>query len=156
MITTRPRSASSKGLGILRTGSAGYTLIEMLVVLTIISLILGLVGPRVLSYLGESRVKTAKLQIESFSSALDLFFIDAGRYPTESEGLVALSERPTGVEIWNGPYVKGGRIPMDPWGHAYQYHLTSDHTPPYEITTLGPDGHGGGMQAVAETSNAQH
>jgi len=138
------------------TASPGYTLIEMLVVLTIISLILGLVGPRVLSYLGESRVKTAKLQIESFNSALDLFYMDVGRYPTDSEGLAALAERPSGAEIWNGPYVKGGRIPMDPWGHAYQYHWAADQFPPYEITSLGPDGHGGGMTAVANASHVQH
>jgi general secretion pathway protein G len=145
----------SRSRRIFSAASPGYTLIEMLVVLTIISLILGLVGPRVLAYLGESRVKTAKLQIESFSSALDLFYIDAGRFPTESEGLTALAERPTGVEIWNGPYVKGGRVPMDPWGHPYQYHLEGDHTPPYEITSLGPDGHGGGMQTAADASHAQ-
>ena len=82
-----------------RSASAGYTLVEMLVVLTIISLILGLVGPRVLAYLGDSRVKTAKLQIESFGSALDLFYIDTGRYPSSSEGLEALATRPTGVEV---------------------------------------------------------
>ena len=79
--------------------SAGFTLVEMLVVLTIISLIVGLVGPRVLSYLSESRVKSAKIQIESFGSALDLFYIDEGRYPSNAEGLVALIERPTGVNI---------------------------------------------------------
>ena len=73
----------------------GYTLIEMLVVLTIISMIVGLVGPRVLSYLGQSRVKTAKLQIESLSSALDLFYMDAGRYPTSAEGLDALAKLPS-------------------------------------------------------------
>src|SRR5262249_4568894 len=100
---------------------AGFSLVEMLVVLTIIALVLGLVGPRVLNYLGESRSKTAKLQIESFGSALDLFYLDTGRYPTSSEGLGALVQRPTGVEIWNGPYVKGGRLPSDPWGHPYQY-----------------------------------
>jgi len=155
MIAIRFRSTAPRVHRIISKASPGYTLIEMLVVLTIISLILGLVGPRVLSYLGESRIKTAKLQIESFSSALDLFYIDAGRYPTESEGLAALAERPTGVEIWNGPYVKGGRVPLDPWGHAYQYHLTSDHTPPYEITSLGPDGHGGGITAAADTSHVQ-
>jgi len=76
-----------------RDTRAGYTLVEMLVVLTIISLILGLVGPRVLAYLGDSRVKTARLQIESFSSSLDLFYIDAGRYPSASEGLEALATR---------------------------------------------------------------
>ncbi len=139
----------------LKKASPGYTLIEMLVVLTIISLILGLVGPRVLSYLGDSRIKTAKLQIESFSSALDLFYVDVGRYPMDSEGLNALASRPSGVEIWNGPYVKGGRIPMDPWGHNYQYHLTADRTPPYEIPSLGPDGHSGGLTAAADASHAQ-
>ncbi len=140
---------------VLGASSPGYTLIEMLVVLTIISLILGLVGPRVLSYLGESRVKTARLQIESFSSALDLFYVDVGRYPTDSEGLEALAERPSGAEIWNGPYVKGGRIPLDPWSHPYQYRLAGDHTPPYEITSLGPDGHGGGMATASAGANAQ-
>jgi len=139
----------------LNPASPGYTLIEMLVVLTIISLILGLVGPRVLSYLGESRVKTAKLQIESFSSALDLFYIDAGRYPTDSEGLDSLAERPAGVDMWNGPYVKGGRIPADPWGHPYQYHLVNDRIPPYEILSLGPDGRSGLTNKPSDAAHAQ-
>jgi general secretion pathway protein G len=133
--------------------SDGYTLVEMLVVLTIISLILGLVGPRVLAYLGDSRVKTAKLQIESFGSALDLFYIDAGRYPSSSEGLDALATRPTGIEVWNGPYVKGGRVPNDPWGHTYQYHVSGEQTPPYEITSLGSDGREGGSGNAADISN---
>jgi general secretion pathway protein G len=134
--------------------SEGFTLVEMLVVLTIISLIIGLVGPRVLNYLSESRVKSAKIQIESFGSALDLFYIDEGRYPTNSEGLAALVERPSGVEMWNGPYVKGGRIPADPWGHAYQYRIAADHNPPYEIISLGPDGRGVDANSVADASNA--
>jgi general secretion pathway protein G len=149
------KSLSPRTTRLFSSASPGYTLIEMLVVLTIISLILGLVGPRVLSYLAESRVKTAKLQIESFSSALDLFYVDVGRYPVDSEGLTALAQRPTGAEIWNGPYVKGGRIPLDPWGHAYQYHLANDHMPPYEITSLGPDGRGGGMSTAAVTTNVR-
>jgi general secretion pathway protein G len=127
----------------------------MLVVLTIISLILGLVGPRVLSYLSESRVKTAKLQIESFSSALDLFFVDEGRYPSDQEGLAALVERPGNVEVWNGPYVKGGRIPLDPWGHAYQYRAVADRNPPYQIISLGPDGHGADTVNVTDASNVR-
>ena len=94
-------------VGIRQLPKDGYTLIEMLVVLTIISMIVGLVGPRVLDYLGQSQVKTAKLQIESLSSALDLFYMDAGRYPTSSEGLDALAKRPADVENWNGPYLKG-------------------------------------------------
>lgn len=137
----------------LSAASAGYTLVEMLVVLTIISLILGLVGPRVLAYLGDSRVKTARLQIESFSSALDLFYIDAGRYPSASEGLEALATRPTGIEVWNGPYVKGGRVPNDPWGHAYQYRVAGEQTPPYEIISLGSDGREGGNGNAADISN---
>jgi general secretion pathway protein G len=135
--------------------NAGFTLVEMLVVLTIIALVLGLVGPRVLNYLGESRTKTAKLQIESFGSSLDLFYLDTGRYPTSSEGLDALVQRPTGVEIWNGPYVKGGRVPSDPWGHAYLYHSPVERAP-YEIVSYGSDGHEGGTGSAADISNVEH
>jgi general secretion pathway protein G len=134
---------------------AGYTLIEMLVVLTIISLILGLIGPRVLSYLGESRVKTAKLQIESFGSALDLFYIDTGRYPTSSEGLGALVTPPSSVAVWNGPYIKGGRVPVDPWGNPYQYRAPVKNTPPYEIASFGSDGREGGTGTAGDISNVE-
>ena len=73
-----------------RNAQAGFTLVEILVVITIIGLIMALVGPRVLGYLGESKAKAAKIQIESFSSALDLYYLDLGRYPTSAEGLAAL------------------------------------------------------------------
>ena len=137
------------------SASPGYTLIEILVVLTIISLLLGLVGPRVLSYLGDSKVKTAKLQIESFGSALDLFYLDAGRYPTGSEGLDALTQRPSNVPVWNGPYLKGGRVPNDPWGNSYQYRSSGERTPPYEIVSLGADGREGGAGTAADISNVE-
>lgn len=133
--------------------SPGYTLIELLVVLTIISLIVGLVGPRVLNYLGESRVKTARLQIESFSSALDLFYVDTGRYPTTAEGLNSLAQRPNGLEVWNGPYLKGGRVPLDPWNNQYQYRAPVDNVPPYEIVSFGSDGREGGTGTAADISN---
>ena len=133
---------------------AGFTLVEMLVVLTIIALILGLVGPRVLNYLGESRSKTAKLQIESFGSALDLFYLDAGRYPTTSEGLTALVQRPTGTEVWNGPYVKGDQAPLDPWGHPFQYRNPSQRPGhDYDLFSLGPSGQAGGTGENAEIYN---
>ena len=137
------------------SASSGFTLVEMLVVLTIIALILGLVGPRVLGYLGESRVKTAKLQIESFGSALDLFYLDTGRYPTTSEGLKALVQRPAGIGIWNGPYVKGDRIPPDPWGNPYLYRSPVE-TAPYEILSYGADGQEGGTGVASDISNIEH
>src|SRR5436309_10737528 len=102
-------------------GQRGFTLVELLVVITIIALIMGIVGPRVLNYLTESKAKAAKIQIESFSSALDLFFLDTGRYPNGSEGLAALVQRPGNVAGWNGPYLKGAAVPPDPWGNPYIY-----------------------------------
>jgi general secretion pathway protein G len=137
-----------------RAAEAGFTLVELLVVLTIISLILGLVGPRVLNYLGESRVKTAKLQIESLGSALDLFYLDAGRYPTTSEGLNALAQKPTTIQAWNGPYLKGGKVPVDPWGNPYQYRSPVERAP-YEIVSFGADGREGGTGTAADVSNLE-
>ncbi len=90
-------------------GEQGFTLVEMLVVITIIGLIMGLIGPRVLNYLSESKAKAAKIQLQSFASALDLYYLDAGRFPSASEGLTALVRQPPGVSAWNGPYLKGGR-----------------------------------------------
>lgn len=139
-----------------RAADPGFTLIEMLVVLTIIGLIVGLVGPRVLGYLAESRTKTAKLQIESLSASLDLFYLDTGRYPTTSEGLGALTDRPADVTIWNGPYLKGSRVPSDPWGNHYQYRSPVDHMPPYEISSFGSDGREGGTGDAADISNVEH
>src|SRR3954447_23177081 len=98
-----------------REGERGFTLVEMLVVITIIGLIMGLIGPRVLNYMSESKVKTARIQIQSFGSALDLFYLDAGRYPTTAEGLAALVRPTGGVAGWAGPYLKGGSVPNDPW-----------------------------------------
>ena len=139
-----------------RGADPGFTLIELLVVLTIIGLIVGLVGPRVLGYLAESRAKTAKLQVESFSASLDLFYLDTGRYPTTSEGLNALAERPADAAVWNGPYLKGGRVPLDPWGNPYQYRSPVDHTPPYEILSFGSDGREGGTGNAGDISSIEH
>jgi general secretion pathway protein G len=97
LLATRRRSGD---------GEAGFTLVEMLVVITIIGLIMGLIGPRVLNYLSESKVKAAKIQLQSFASALDLFYLDAGRFPSTAEGLAALVRRSSGVAAWNGPYLK--------------------------------------------------
>ena len=126
-----------------RGGQAGFTLVEMLVVITIIGLIMGLVGPRVLGYLSESKVKTAKIQIESLSAALDLFYLDNGRYPAGNEGLNALVQRPASASAWNGPYIKTAAVPPDPWGHPYVYKVPGDHAA-YEIASYGSAGQEGG------------
>ena len=131
------------------TGSPGFTLIEMLVVLVIIGLVMGLVGPQVLNYLTDARAKAARLQIEAFGSALDLYYLDVGRYPPANEGLNALVRRPSGLEVWNGPYLKGGAVPLDPWGRAYIYRAPAERAP-YEIVSLGADGNEGGTGSCAD------
>ena len=138
-----------------REGELGFTLIEMLVVITIIGLIMALVGPRVLNYLGEFKVKAAQIQIESFSSALDLFYLDNGRYPSSSEGLPALVQRPGNSSSWNGPYLKTASIPTDPWGRPYIYRSPGSHAP-YEIASYGPTGEPSGAgDAAAIKSTSQ-
>src|ERR1700686_3897248 len=100
-------AARRVGLGrsVRGAAQAGFTLVVRLVVITITGLIMALVGPRVLGYLGESKVKAAKIQIESFSAALDLFYLDNGRYPAANEGLTALVQKPASAGVWNGPYL---------------------------------------------------
>jgi general secretion pathway protein G len=137
-----------------RNGEAGFTLVEILVVITIIGLIMAIVGPRVLNYLGESKVKAAKIQIESFGSALDLYYLDMGHYPNSSEGLAALVQRPGNAEEWNGPYLKGGVVPNDPWGHVYVYRSPTEQAP-YEIVSYGADGQEGGSGTAADISSLQ-
>ena len=135
-----------------RAAQAGFTLVEVLVVISIIGLIMGLVGPRVLNYLSDAKVKAAKIQIESFSSALDLYFLDVGRYPSSTEGLNALMQRPSGASAWNGPYLKGAAVPKDPWGAAYVYKSPGDRKP-YEIMSFGPDGANGAKGAAGYVKN---
>jgi general secretion pathway protein G len=132
-------------------GQQGFTLVEMLVVITIIGLIMGLIGPRVLNYLSESKVKAARIQLQSFSSALDLFYLDAGRFPSTSEGLAALVQRTPGVAAWNGPYLKGGSLPNDPWNHPYLYRSPGERGP-YDIMSYGADGQEGGSGVAADIS----
>jgi general secretion pathway protein G len=132
----------------------GFTLVELLVVITIIALIMGVVGPRVLNYLTESKAKTAKIQIESFSSALDLYFLDTGRYPNGSEGLSALVRRPGNIAAWNGPYLKGGVVPPDPWGNPYVYRSPGQNGT-YDLISYGADGTEGGTGAGQDITSWQ-
>lgn len=136
-----------------RDRQGGFTLVELLVVLVILALIMGLVGPRVLSYLSEARTKSARLQIESLRSALDLYYVDAGRYPSSQEGLEALVKRPASLGKWNGPYLQQDKVPLDPWGNAFEYRFLGG-TRPFEIVSLGSDGRKGGSDDAADiTSN---
>lgn len=119
------------------SSQAGFTLVEMLVVLAIIGMVMSLVGPRVMNYLTDSKVKAAKIQVESLSSAIELFYLDTGRYPLESEGLVALAKPPSSLSTWNGPYLKSGIVPLDPWGQPYRY--KSDRGRNYVVSYVSPD-----------------
>jgi general secretion pathway protein G len=129
---------------------AGFTLVEILVVITIIGLIMSLVGPRVLSYLSDSKVKTARIQIQGFSAALDLYYLDNGRYPTSAEGLGALTQRPDSAASWNGPYLNGNSVPKDPWGRPYVYKFPGQQGA-YDVVSLGPEGREGDSSIVAAT-----
>jgi general secretion pathway protein G len=135
-----------------RRSERGYTLVEILVVITIIGLIMALVGPRVLNYLTESKVKTARIQIQSFASALDLFYLDAGRYPTSAEGLAVLVRPTAGITAWNGPYLKGGVVPNDPWGKPYVYRSPGEHGA-YDVVSFGSDGQEGGTGTAADITS---
>jgi len=136
-------------------GESGFTLVEMLVVITIIGMIMALVGPRVLNYLSESKVKAARIQIQSFASALDLFYLDAGRYPSSADGLGALVRPTGGLTGWNGPYLKGGNVPNDPWGAPYIYRAPGEHGA-YDIMSLGSDRQEGGTGTAADISTANN
>lgn len=132
-----------------RRAEQGFTLVEILVVITIIAIVMSLVGPRVLNYLGESKVKAAKIQIESLSSALDLYFLDVGQYPSNSEGLTVLVQRSGGASNWNGPYLRGNAVPNDPWGRPYIYRSPGRQAA-FDILSYGNDGQEGGTGAASD------
>lgn len=127
-----------------RSAARGFTLIELLVVLLILGMIAGLAGPQIMNYLGESKAKTAKLQISEFESSLDLFKLDVGRYPDGQEGLLALVQAPAAAgDRWRGPYLKKKAVPKDPWNNDYQYAAPGKHGH-FDIVSLGADGKEGG------------
>jgi general secretion pathway protein G len=129
----------------------GFTLIELLVVLAILTMLAGLVGPRVLSQLGGAKSKTAGVQIADLEKSLEIFKLDVGRFPSTDEGLNALNTAPPGLAGWNGPYVKGG-IPNDPWGKPYKYTSPAANGG-IDIVSLGADGAPGGEGENADIRN---
>jgi len=122
---------------------AGFTLLELLVVLGIIAMLAGIVGPQVMKHMGESKTKAAKVQIEDLSATLDMYKLDAGTYPTTEQGLQALIEAPDTAKHWNGPYLSKAKIPLDPWQNEYHYVSPGEHGR-FDISSLGADGKEGG------------
>ncbi len=137
---------SGKGEEKMRYGAKqrqrGFTLFEILVVITILGLLAALVGPRLFGKVSMAKLKAAKAQIELFGTALDTFRLDVGRYPTMEEGLKALREKPSGAEAWQGPYLPK-EIPVDPWGKPYIYKCPGEHGD-YDLFSYGLDGTEGG------------
>lgn len=130
--------------------AAGFTLVELLVVLAILGLLAGLVGPRVLGQLGGAKHKTAAVQIKDFEQAAELFKLDTGRFPTTAEGLDALVNK-LNVRGWNGPYLRKG-LPADPWGNPYRYESPGGHGD-LDIYTYGADNAPGGEGEKADIGN---
>ncbi len=140
---TRVRSRESEGVASRRRAEAGITLIEMLVVVTIIALFAGLVVPRMLRRTDTARITAARAQINAFMTALGAYKLDTGVYPTTEQGLQALRVQPPGVTQWQGPYLPQ-EIPVDPWGRPYVYKYPSEHGDEPEIISYGADGQPGG------------
>lgn len=132
---------------------AGFTLLELLVVMAIIGMLAAYVGPKYFGQLGQSEQKVARAQIEALNRALDAYRLDVGRYPSSSEGLAALMRRPPGVgAAWNGPYLSKP-VPPDPWGRPYAYRNPGSAGREIDILSLGSDGQRGGQGAAADLSN---
>ena len=131
---------------------AGYTLLEVLIVLTIVVLIAAVVGPRLIGFLGKAKTDTAKIQISELVSAVELYYLDNGQYPAKEAGLAALTTKPTTAPKWNGPYLKKPDGLRDPWGTPFVYKVPGQHSE-FEILSLGRDNAVGGTGEDADVSN---
>jgi general secretion pathway protein G len=136
----------------MKKSQVGFSLIELMIVLVILGLIAGVVGPQAMKYLGKGKTKSAKVQIENISSALDMYRLEVGSYPSTSQGLKALAEEPSGARGWSGPYLKKGNVPKDPWNNNYQYKRVNNNGHPYELYSMGADGVKGGTDDDADLS----
>ena len=140
-----------------RLRERGFTLIEIMIVMVIIAMLAALVGPRIQSALGGSKIKPTRVQLETLAAMIDTFHLDTGRYPTQQEGLQVLVENPAAAPIknWRGPYLKKNRVPNDEWGNPFIYEIPSKHAMEFDIYSLGADGKPGGEGDDAELGNWQ-
>lgn len=135
-----------------RRAARGFTLLELLVVVLIIGLLTGIVGPRLMGQIGRSEVTAAKAQIDSLDKAVQAYRLDMGQYPSNEQGLRALMAAPGADARWRGPYLKGA-VPNDPWGMPYQYRAPGSNGRDYDIVSLGHDKTTGGTGDDADLSN---
>lgn len=133
------------------SGTRGFTLLELLVVMVIIGLLAGYVGPKYFAQIGKSETKAARAQIDALGKALDQFRLDTGHYPTTEEGLQVLVAHPASEPKWDGPYLTKG-VPPDPWGNPYIFKIPGDHSE-YDLFSYGKDGQPGGEGDAADVTN---
>ncbi|HEX9180677.1 MAG TPA: type II secretion system major pseudopilin GspG [Burkholderiales bacterium] len=131
---------------------AGFTLLELLVVMVILGLLVGYVAPKYFAQVGKSEVKTARAQIEALEKALDMYRLDTGHYPTTEQGLAALNTRPQNEPKWSGPYLKK-EVPLDPWGKPYVYKTPGEKGTDFDLISLGKDSRPGGEGENADITN---
>lgn len=134
-----------------RSRSLGFTLLELLVVMVIIGLLVGYVGPRYFAQIGKSEIKAARAQIDGMEKAVELYRVDTGHFPTTEQGLAALFVKPANEPKWHGPYLKK-EPPPDPWGNPYIYRAPGQRGD-FDILSLGKDGQPGGEGEAADISN---
>lgn len=132
--------------------TAGFTLLELLVVMVIIGLLAGYVGPKYFAQVGKSEIKVAKSQMVALEKALDQYRLDTGHYPTSDEGLAALNAKPANETKWDGPYLKKA-VPPDPWGNPYIYKIPGEHGSEFDLYSYGKDGQPGGEGEAADIFN---
>jgi general secretion pathway protein G len=134
---------SQKHNGKHQNSEDGFTLVELLVVLGIIAMLAALVAPQVIRYLGQARSDTASAQLKNVESALELYYLDNGQYPSKEDGLAALVVAPASAKAWRGPYLKRKDGLTDPWGKAFTYNFPGEKGQ-YDVFSLGRDGQPGG------------
>jgi len=143
MMNASARQAGRRAGGVRPAAAAGFTLLELLVVLVILGLLASVTAPAIARYLGGAKVDAAKLQLQNLVTTLDMYRLDTGSYPTQQEGLQALVQRPSGAQRWNGPYLRKPDMIKDPWGREYRYRVPGEHAE-VELFTLGSDNAVGG------------